>query len=79
MEGVIFLDSSILLNILDVPQKNSDRATVLPRFQELYGSGSHLLVIPMAAVLEVGTSPRSRTERFAACLRSVSWSSCGCP
>jgi hypothetical protein len=54
MEEAIFLDSSVLLNILDVPGKNNKRPTVLPRFQALCGSGSHLLVIPMAAVLEVG-------------------------
>ena len=33
--GVVFLDSSVLFNLLDVPAKNSDRSEVIARFQRL--------------------------------------------
>ena len=35
MAGVVFLDSSVLFNLLDVPAKNSDRSEVIARFQRL--------------------------------------------
>jgi len=35
MAGVVFLDSSVLFNLLDVPAKNSDRSEVIARFSDL--------------------------------------------
>jgi predicted nucleic acid-binding protein len=50
--GVI-VDTSVLLNIVDVPGRNQDRDAVLDRLGELIDSGDHLF-IPMAAIVEVG-------------------------
>ena len=50
---VVFLDTSVLLNILAVPRKDGDRATVVPRFKQLARDGA-TLIIPIAAVVEVG-------------------------
>lgn len=54
MDRVVFLDTSVLLNVLDIPWKNSDRDAVSTRFRELAKSGAALMIIPMAAVIEVG-------------------------
>lgn len=79
MQSVVFLDTSVLLNVLDVPNKNGERAAVVPRFKELARSRGSLMVIPMAAVIEVGNHiaqlddgrvRRERMERFADFLRS---------
>lgn len=40
MAGVVFLDSSVLFNLLDVPGKNGDRTTVAAEFQRLSRAGS---------------------------------------
>lgn len=53
MARVVFLDTSVLLNVLNVPRKNGERAMVLPRFRDLVKAGA-VLIIPMAAVIEVG-------------------------
>ena len=67
----------MLLNVLDVPRKNGERTAVLPRFRKLATSGVALMVIPMAAVIEVGnhiaqlpgSERRDRAVRFADFLR----------
>lgn len=73
MTAVVFLDTSILLNLLDVPGKNSDRDTVVSEFVLRQGEGD-TFVIPATAVIEVGnhiaqladgTERRHRAERFA--------------
>ena len=77
MSEVVFVDTSVLLNVLDVPHKNSDRDSIVQKFKDLARSGS-LLVIPIAAVVEVGnhlaqlpgTVRRDRCERFTALLHS---------
>ncbi len=78
MQRVVFLDTSVLLNVLDVPDKNGEKEAILPRFRELAKSGTALMVIPMAAVIEVGNHiaqlengavRRQRMERFADFLR----------
>lgn len=53
MAEVVFVDSSVLLNLLDVPGKNSDRGGVTAEFKAHAASGV-TLIIPMAAVVEVG-------------------------
>ncbi len=50
---MVFLDTSVLLNVLDVPGKNSHRAQITSEFKRLV-SGGATLVIPIAAVIEVG-------------------------
>ncbi len=55
MGRVVFLDSSVLLNLLDVPRKASRREETLSRLKDLRKPGAgNLLVIPIAAVVEVG-------------------------
>ncbi|MES2228596.1 MAG: hypothetical protein V4540_12610 [Pseudomonadota bacterium] len=53
MSSIVIVDTSVLLNILDVPGRNQDRDVVLNRLGELIDSGDHLF-IPMAAIVEVG-------------------------
>ena len=78
MKDVVFLDSSILLNVLDVPGKNSDRDEVSASFRQRVDAGS-LLVIPVAAVVEVGnhiaqlpgSQRRALSSRFAGFLKAA--------
>ena len=53
MSAIVIVDTSVLLNILDVPGRNQDRAAALNRLGELIEAGDHLF-IPMAAIVEVG-------------------------
>jgi predicted nucleic acid-binding protein len=53
MSSIVIVDTSVLLNILDVPGRNQDRDAVLNRLGELIEGGDHLF-IPMAAIVEVG-------------------------
>jgi predicted nucleic acid-binding protein len=72
MSAIVIVDTSILLNILDVPGRNERRAEVLQELEELIETGDHLF-IPMAAIVEVGNhisqigngaQRRSAAERF---------------
>lgn len=53
MNEVVFLDTSILLNVLDVPGKNSDRATVAETFRMRRERGA-TFVLPVVALIETG-------------------------
>ena len=53
MSDIVIVDSSILLNVLDVPGFNQDREIVLEQFGMLVEAGDHLL-LPVAAMLEAG-------------------------
>lgn len=53
MSAIVIVDTSVLLNILDVPGRSQDRDVVLNRLDELIEAGDHLF-IPMAAIVEVG-------------------------
>lgn len=53
MAEVVFVDTSVLLNLLDVPGKNGDRDSVTAEFKRM-ASDDAVLVIPIAAVIEVG-------------------------
>lgn len=53
MGGVVFLDSSVLFNLLDVPHKNGDRPEVVAKFQKLVGEAT-TFVFPVTAVIETG-------------------------
>ncbi len=76
MSAVVFVDTGVLLNLLDVPHKNSDREGVVREFKHLVSSGC-LLIIPIAAVVEVGNHiaqlpgdlARDRAKRFVDFLR----------
>jgi hypothetical protein len=53
MGGVVFLDSSVLFNLLYVPGKNADRDAVIAEFKRLTRDGS-TFVFPVTAVIETG-------------------------
>ena len=53
MSDIVIVDSSVLLNVLDVPGFNQHRDDVLERFDQLVDAEDHLL-LPLAAVLETG-------------------------
>jgi hypothetical protein len=53
MREVEFVDTSVLLNILDVPGKNQDRQHVVEELREKTARGVQL-IIPVSAVIETG-------------------------
>jgi len=53
MSAVILVDTSIFLNILDIPGKNQDRLSTLDKFMAMIDLGDSLL-LPMAAIIETG-------------------------
>ena len=48
MSAIVIVDSSVLLNIMDVPDRNQHKHDVLNRLGVLIEAGDHLF-IPMAA------------------------------
>jgi hypothetical protein len=79
MSAIVLVDSSVFLNILDVPDRNQCRDDVFARLSELIDTGAHLF-IPMAAIVEVGnhiahvkngTQRRAAAERFVREVRSA--------
>ena len=53
MSDIVIVDTSVLLNVLDVPAFNQHRAEVFERFEELLDAGASFL-LPMAAIFETG-------------------------
>ena len=53
MSGVAIVDTTVFLNVLDVPNRNADRHRILSDLKALIQSGTTLL-LPMAAVYETG-------------------------
>ena len=53
MSSIVIVDTSVLLNIMDVPSRNQHKQDVLNRLGVLIEAGDHLF-IPMAAIVEVG-------------------------
>ena len=53
MPAVVLVDTSVFLNVLDVPAFNQHRQRILQRFEEFVRNRAHLL-LPMAAVFEAG-------------------------
>ena len=53
MSGIVIVDTSVFLNVLDVPGFNRDREADLVRFRELIEAGANLL-LPIAAIFEAG-------------------------
>lgn len=79
MSAIVIVDTSILLNILDVPGRNESREEVLAELEALIETGDHLF-IPMSAIVEVGNhiaqlssgaQRRSTAERFVAEVRKA--------
>ena len=53
MPGIVIVDTTVLLNVLDVPGFNQNRDAVLAGLEELLDTGDNLL-LPMAAIFEAG-------------------------
>ena len=53
MSAIVILDTSVFLNVLDVPGRNQDRTAVIRRLREFHGARAQLL-LPLAAVIETG-------------------------
>ena len=53
MSDIVIVDTSVLLNVFDVPAFNQHRAEVFVRFEELLDAGASFL-LPIAAILETG-------------------------
>ncbi len=79
MSSIVIVDTTVLLNVLDVPDRNQHRAAVLDRLGALIDAGDHLF-IPMAAIVEVGNHiaqvkngahRRAAAERFVKEVRSA--------
>ena len=79
MSAIVIVDSSVFLNILDVPRRNQRKAEVFDELARLIEAGDHLF-IPMAAIVEVGnhiaqinngSQRRAAAERFVKEVRSA--------
>lgn len=53
MSSIVIVDTSVFMNVLDVPGFNQDREADLARFRELIEAGANLL-LPVAAIFEAG-------------------------
>lgn len=53
MPDVVIVDTTVLLNVLDIPQRNQNRDAVLAEFDALVG-GEASILLPMAVVFETG-------------------------
>lgn len=53
MSDVVIVDTTVLLNVLDIPQRNQHRDAVLAEFDALVDGGASIL-LPMAVVFETG-------------------------
>lgn len=77
MGDVVFQDSSVLFNLLDVPGRNGERTAVVAEFKRLKDNEA-TFVFPVTAVIETGNaiaqladghSRRTCMERFVEWLR----------
>ena len=53
MPGVVIVDASVLLNILNVHQFNQDRSAVVAQLDEFMNAEAHLL-LPLTAIFQTG-------------------------
>ncbi len=53
MSDIVLLDTSVYLNVLNLPGRNQDRAAVLDLFTDRVQNGDHFL-LPMATIWEAG-------------------------
>lgn len=79
MSAIVLVDTSILLNVLDVHGRNQNREAVLQTLSEHLEQNDHLL-LPMAAIVETGNHiahvadgarRRSAAQRFVAEIRKA--------
>ena len=78
MSAVCLIDTSIFLNLMDVPGRNQDKAAVIASFRE-YVELNTTFILPMATILETGNHiaqsgdgrvRRATAERF---VTEVKW------
>ena len=50
---VVFVDTSVMTCLLDVPGKNQDREEVIPQYQQ-YVDGGVTMILPVTSVVETG-------------------------
>lgn len=53
MSAICLMDTSVFLNLLDVPNRNGERETVFDQFKE-YIELDATFILPMATILETG-------------------------
>ena len=53
MSSVVIVDTSVLLNVLDVPSFNQDREEILAEFRRLVDTDASFL-LPLATIFETG-------------------------
>ncbi|MDO5296458.1 MAG: hypothetical protein Q4F00_07490 [bacterium] len=79
MQTVYFIDTSILLNILDVPKRNQERENVVQKMERMI-SERNGFILPLAAIIETGNhiahiedgnQRRDRAERLSDLIRNV--------
>lgn len=51
---VHFIDTSVFTNILNVPNRNQQRAEIMAELTNLENSSTDLLILPFAAIIETG-------------------------
>lgn len=51
---VHFIDTSVLVNILDIPFMNQDREAVLEEYETLMGQNGNAFILPLATIIEAG-------------------------
>ena len=54
MSAIYIVDTTVFLNILDVPEWNQNRDTVLADFEDRIKAGSRFH-LPVAAIIQTGT------------------------
>jgi hypothetical protein len=54
MAAVILVDTTVFLNVLNIPGFNQNREKVMHRFKRLMGEPGTNLLLPMAAIIEAG-------------------------
>ncbi|WP_461204561.1 hypothetical protein [Clostridium sp. DL1XJH146] len=52
--NIHFIDTSVLVNILDIPNMNQNRKTVLEEYKKLEDSKIDTLLLPLATIIETG-------------------------
>lgn len=51
---VHFIDTSVLVSILDIPGRNQDREEVLQEYETLMAQDGNTFILPLATIIETG-------------------------
>ena len=69
-KGLILLDTSIMLEILQVPDKSKPGSSIPDEFNAMLGSNEYTLYLPIATVIETGNHI-SQIKRKGSALRHI--------